>query len=55
MAKNTGRGHRQGPVKQRTQVANPKTGQWVKRDSYTGKFIAVKKNGGSFKGVKKEK
>ena len=57
MAKNlqTGDGDRLGAVKSRTQVHNPKTDQWVKRDSETGKFMDVKKDGEPFKGVTKEK
>lgn len=54
MAKNTGKGYRQGPVSQRSQTHNPKTDQWVKRDTNTGKFIDVKTNGQPFKGVTKE-
>jgi len=57
LAKNssTGDGHRNGAVKGRTQVHNPKTDTWVKRDSTTGKFMAGKKDGTPFKGVTKEK
>lgn len=51
----TGDGHRNGAVKGRTQVHNPKTDQWVKRDPETGKFMDVKKDGTPFKGVTKEK
>lgn len=40
-----GDGHRKGAVKDRSQVLNPKTDQWVKRDSDTGKFMDVKKDG----------
>ncbi|MBG3878367.1 hypothetical protein FVW20_15440 [Desulfovibrio oxamicus] len=54
MAKNTGDGHRNGAVNDRTQVQNPKTGQWVKRDTDTGKFMDVKQDGKPFKGVAKE-
>lgn len=54
MARNTGDGYRKGAVKDRSQVENPKTGQWVKRDSDTGRFIDVKKDGEPFKGVRKE-
>jgi hypothetical protein len=50
-----GDGHRNGPVKDRSQVHNPKTDQWVKRDTDTGKFMDVKKDGNPFKGVRKEK
>lgn len=55
MAKNTGAGHRQGAVTGRSQVHNPKTNTWVKRDSETGKFMDNKTSGGTFKGVRKEK
>lgn len=54
MAKNTGDGYRKGSVDQRTQTRNPKTDQWVKRDTNTGKFVDVKKDGEPFKGVTKE-
>ena len=47
---------RVGVVKKRTQVFNPKTGHWVKRDSETGRFMDVKTtNNTPFKGVTKEK
>ena len=49
----SGDGHRNGPVRKRSQVFNPKTEQWVKRD--TGRFINVKQDGTPFKGVIKEK
>ena len=57
MAKNgkVGDGHRNGAVKGRSQTHNPKTGQWVKRDTGTGRFIDVKQDGTPFKGVRKEK
>jgi hypothetical protein len=56
MAKNgkTGDGHRNGPVKERTQTFNPKTETWVKRDSNTGQFMDGKEDGKPFKGVTKE-
>ena len=50
-----GDGHRNGAVRDRTQVHNPKTDTWVKRDAKTGKFIAGKKDGKPFKGITKEK
>jgi hypothetical protein len=53
MAKNTKDGHRVGAVKERTQVYNPKTEQYVKRDSKTGKFISTSDN--KFKGITEEK
>ena len=46
---------RKGAIKDRSQVQNPKTGLWTKRDADTGKFIDVKTSGGKFKGVRKEK
>ena len=39
MAKNTGDGHRDGAVKDRTKTYNPKNDSWTKRDSDTGKFM----------------
>jgi len=53
MAKNTGDNHRKGSVSDRTQVYNPKTEQYVKRDTKTGQFMAAKSQ--PFKGVRKEK
>lgn len=50
-----GDGHRNGAVKNRSQVFNPKTEQWVKRDKNTGRFMDVKQDGTPFKGVRKEK
>ncbi len=47
--------HRNGAVDKRSQVLNPKTNLFVKRDAETGKFIDVKTTGGKFKGVRKEK
>ena len=55
MAKNTGEGFRRGPIDDRSQTFNPKTDQFVKRDSETGKFMDVKQDGTPFKGVRKEK
>jgi hypothetical protein len=59
MAKNTGSGSRKGAVKGRTQVKNPKTGDWVERDETKGskskgRFKNVKEDGTPFKGVAKE-
>ena len=50
-----GDGHRNGAVKNRSQVYNPKTEQWVKRDSSTGRFLDVNQNGKPHKGVRREK
>lgn len=55
MAKNTRKSYRQGAVKERAQVQNPRTGLWTKRDTTTGQFTTVKKTGGTFKGVRKER
>ena len=57
MAKNApyGDNARKGAVKDRTQTYNPKTEQWVKRDSDSGRFMDVKQDGKPFKGVTKEK
>ena len=33
---------------------NPKTDNWVKRDTTTGRFMDVKQDGTPFKGVTKE-
>jgi hypothetical protein len=57
MAKNgkVGDGRRNGQVDKRSQVLNPKTDLYVKRDTETGKFLDVKTSGGKFKGVRKEK
>jgi hypothetical protein len=57
MAKNTGKGSRTGSVKERTQVLNPVTGDFVKRDDGEdgkGRFMDVKQDGGKFKGVATE-
>lgn len=50
-----GDGHRKGEVRERSQVFNPRTEQWVKRDSETGRFLDVKQDGSKFKGVRREK
>ncbi|MFM5817877.1 hypothetical protein [Aeromonas sanarellii] len=54
MATNTGKGYRQGSVRDRTQVQNPANGNWTKRDTDTGRFIEQKQDGEPFKGVAKE-
>lgn len=54
MAKNTGKGHRKGSVTDRTQTRTP-SGNYVKRDTNTGRFMDQKKGGEPFKGVAKEK
>ena len=47
--------HRIGEVRQRSQVFNPKTEQWVKRDTESGRFLDVKQDSNKFKGVRREK
>jgi len=51
----SGDGRRNGAVKDRSQVYNPKTDTWTKRYTSTGKFMDGKKDGTPFKGVRKEK
>lgn len=51
----SGDGRRNGAVKGRSQVHNPKTDTWTKRDTKTGKFMDGKKDGTPFKGVRKER
>jgi len=55
MATNTGKDHRVGAVKNRSQTENPQTGHAVKRDTTTGQFIDQKADDKKFKGVRKEK
>ena len=38
----SGDGHRQGAIRGRSQVHNPKIDRWVERDTSTGKFKNVK-------------
>lgn len=44
---------RVGAVKHRSQIKNPITGTWTKRDDTTGKFMDVKADPKPFKGVRK--
>ena len=55
MAKNTGDGYREGEVRDRSQVYNPVTRRWTKRDTETGEFMDVKEDGDPFKGARKER
>ena len=50
-----GDGHRNGAIKDRSQVHNPKTDRWVKRDTDTGRFIDQKADDKPFISVRKEK
>ncbi len=56
MAKNppSGDGHRKGAVTGRSQTKVP-NGNWVKRDTNTGRFMDQKQDGKPFKGVRREK
>ncbi len=59
MAKNTGESHRKGSVDNRTQVKNPKSDKYVKRNrdaesEHDGEFMEVKNDGETFKGVAEE-
>jgi hypothetical protein len=49
-----GDGHRNGAVRDRSQVYNPQNDRWVKRDSSTGQFMDQKSDKKPFKGVTKE-
>lgn len=49
-----GDGHRNGAVRQRSQTKTP-SGNYVKRDTNTGRFMDVKSDNKPFKGVRKEK
>ncbi len=51
MAKNKSR---TGAVDKRSQLKNPVTQNWQKRNADTGKFINVKADKKPFKGVRKE-
>ncbi len=50
----TGDGHRIGAVRGRSQVKAP-NGNWVKRDTQSGRFMDQKTDGNPFKGVRREK
>lgn len=54
MATNSGKNYRKGYVKDRSQVFNSATGNYVKRDTVTGRFIDVKSDGKPYKGITKE-
>jgi hypothetical protein len=50
-----GDGHRVGAVRDRSQVFNPKTERFVKRDGDSGRFMDQKADDKPFKGVRREK
>lgn len=52
MGKNTGEGYRQGQQKDRKQIFNQKTGQYIKIDTSTGKFLSSKDT--PYKGIRKK-
>lgn len=54
MAANNGNNSGKVAVKGRSQIFNPSTGNYVLKDTDSGKFIEVKSDGKPFKGVKKE-
>ena len=55
MAKNTGDGFRKGGGRERSQLSNPMTDGWTKRDVESGRFLDGNKGPKPFKGVRKEK
>ena len=57
MAKNppVGDNARRGAVRDRSQVFNPKTDTWVKRNTDNGRFMDGKADDRPFKGVRREK
>jgi hypothetical protein len=50
-----GDGHRNGAVRDRSQVLNPQTQRFVKRDTDTGRFIDQKADSKPFKGIRRER
>lgn len=57
MAKNKpiGDNARVGAVRDRSQVFNPQSQVWTKRDTSNGRFMDQKADGDPFKGVRQEK
>lgn len=47
-------GRRSGKIGAATQIYNPATGNYIKRDSKSGKLTEVKSDGTAFKGLTKE-
>lgn len=50
-----GDGHRNGAVRKRTQVYNPLTHHWTKRNKDSGEFMDEKSDNKPFKGITKER
>lgn len=48
-------GFRLGAVRGRSQVRNPRSRLWVKRDDSTGRFVDGKTSDGRFKGIRRER
>jgi hypothetical protein len=57
MATNPPKGdnHRNGAVRDRSQVKNDLIDRWIKRDRSNGRFISQKDDGKPYKGVTREK
>lgn len=57
MAKNkeAGDNKRAGAVKERSQVHNPKTDTWTKRNAETGKFMDQRADKKPFRGIRTER
>ncbi len=55
MAKDTGHNYRKGEVTDRSQVFNPHSSTWVKRNHDNGQFMGQKENGKPYKGIRKER
>jgi hypothetical protein len=53
--KPAGDGHRNGAVRKRSQLKDGLFGKQTKRDLTTGQFMDQKKDGGKFKGVRRER
>lgn len=49
----SGDGHRNGAVRDRSQVHNPRNDRWVKRDTNSGRFLDLKSDARPFKGVRR--
>ena len=50
-----GDGHRNGAVRDRSQIHNPSIDRWTKRDSDTGRLMDQKVDGKPVKGIRKER
>ncbi len=51
----SGDGHRNGMVRDRSQVFNPVTETWTKRNADTGRFMYGKTDGTPYTGVRTER